>query len=86
MSISCQQQAEKRCLSQLCKEFGYDFGYNDVIRSISMLLLLCSAVAYSTVVDSVVLGSDMVVEPFVGRETAVIKIIYYLWYILAWLI
>ena len=37
----------------------------------------------STVVDRAVLGSDMVVEPFVGRETITI---YYLWNILAWLI
>ena len=52
------------------------------------LCYFCSAVQLhtSTVVDSAVLGSDMVVEPFVGRETAVIKIIYCLWYILAWLI
>ena len=49
------------------------------------LCYFCSAVQLhtSTVVDSAVLGSDTVVEPFVGRETAVIKIIYYLWYILA---
>ena len=42
------------------------------------LCYFCSAVQLhtSTVVDSAVLGSDMVVEPFVGRETAVIKIIY----------
>ena len=44
------------------------------------LCYFCSAVQLHT---STVVGSDMVVEPFVGRETAVIKIIYYLWYILA---
>ena len=40
------------------------------------LCYFCSAVQLhtSTVVDSAVLGSDTVVEPFVGRETAVIKV------------
>ena len=40
------------------------------------LCYFCSAVQLhtSTVVDSAVLGSDMVVEPFVGRETAGIRV------------
>ena len=49
------------------RNFSYDFGYNNVIRR--FLCYFCSAVQLytSTVVDSAVPDSGMVVEPFVGR-------------------
>ena len=40
----------------------------------------------STVVDSAVLSGHIVFQPFVGRETAVLIIFCYLWYILVWLV